>query len=491
MSGLPEERLETRLPDAKPLYTPDQAKAEADRCLYCYDAPCIKACPTSIDIPTFIKKIANGNIQGAASTILESNILGYSCARVCPVEVLCVGDCVYNEWDREPIHIGKLQRFATETAVAQGKTLITPKPRGAHSKRVACVGAGPASLACAAELAIAGHHAVLFEKRALPGGLNTTGVAPYKMHAHDAIREVEFVRNLGVEIRQGEEIDQAAAQKLLSDYDAVFLGLGLGDDTRLGVPGEDGPGVEGATAFIERLKTAPGFALAGVTHAIVVGGGNTAIDVARELAQLGIPDVAMVYRRSAQAMTGYVHELEHARLERVRFVENAQPVAVLRDGERVTALRVADTEYGKPIAGTEHDLPAQLVVLAIGQSKLRTLAQAFGGVALDDKGRVVVEAETKRTGNAKVYAGGDCINGGKEVVNAVADGRDAARAMLKTFSLSGKTSWPTFRSTCAVSRARTPSGSPRRPPRTAASRSCAPSTPAGAAPSGRRWATRS
>jgi dihydropyrimidine dehydrogenase (NAD+) subunit PreT len=463
------ERLEDQLPDAKPLYTPGQAQAEADRCLYCSDAPCIQACPTEIDIPTFIKKIATGNVLGAARTILKQNILGYSCARVCPVEVLCVGSCVYNDWHRDPIQIGKLQRFATEQALAAesdgGPRIFTPKAADKGARRVALVGGGPASLACAAHLALEGHRPVIFEKRPLPGGLNSTGVAPYKLHLADALAEVSYVLGLGVELRQGAVGEGVSAEELLRDFDAVFLGLGLGEDSRLGIPGEDGPGVHGATAFIEQLKTDAKLSLSGLRRALVVGGGNTAIDVARELVLLGVPDVAMVYRRDRASMSGYAHEMAYARTEGVRLVEQATPVAVLREGSRVTGLRVA-------IAGAEageRDLPADAIFLAIGQSKLRAVASLFPGVELDKRGCVVVDAASRRTGNAKVYAGGDCINGGKEVVNAAADGREAARHMIQTWA-QAEALWQTFRSTCAASRARTRSGSPAPPPPTPASR---------------------
>ncbi|MFO0605743.1 MAG: FAD-dependent oxidoreductase [Polyangiales bacterium] len=423
----PTERLESRLPDGKPPYSDAEARAEAERCLYCHDAPCVKACPTSIDIPRFIQQIATGDGLGAARTIMSSNILGYSCARVCPVEVLCVGDCVYNPWHKPPIQIGKLQRWATEGALAVealgGRRVFTPRT-AEKRRRVALIGAGPASLACAAYLALEGHEAVVFERGALPGGLNTTGVAPYKLHTEDSLREVDYVRSLGVEIRTGVEVGRdVSPESLASDWDAVFLGLGLGDDTRTGVAGEDGPGVVGATAFIARLKNEPGFGVDGVRRALVVGGGNTAIDVARELAKLGVPDVAMVYRRTAADMSGYAHEMAAARQEGVRLVERAQPAAVVRGADGgLTGLRVATPEG-------ERELAADLVVLAIGQSKLRSLASSFPGVELDKRGCVVVDPRTKRTGHAKVYAGGDCVNGGKEVVNAVADGRDAARAM--------------------------------------------------------------
>lgn len=447
--GLPQDRLENDLHDKKPLYTAAEARAEAERCLYCVDAPCIKACPTEIDIPTFIKKIASGNVRGSAKTIFEQNLLGYSCARVCPVEVLCVGDCVYNGWGRDPIQIGRLQRFATETATAKGAPAVLKRriEIGKTSKKVACIGAGPASLAFAGYLALEGHEAVVFEKKAVAGGLNTTGIAPYKLHAHDAVHEVELVQGLGVEVVTGVEVGEAdgpgriSGKKLLDTYDAVFLGVGLGADTALGIPGEEGPGVYGATAWIERMKLEMGRAhreeIAG-KDVVVVGGGNTAIDVARECALLGAGTVSMLYRRGVADMSGYAHEMEGARLENVRLVPHVQPVAFVRDAAgKLVALRVARTdENAKPIAGTEHDVPCDMVALAIGQSKLRDVAKQLPGVELDKRGCVACDPKNGQTGNPKVFAGGDCINGGKEVVNAVADGRNAARTLLERWATS-------------------------------------------------------
>lgn len=431
-AALPDDRLESRLPDAKPAYTPAEARQEAERCLYCSDAPCVTACPTEIDIPEFIRKIATGNVLGAARTILAQNILGYSCARVCPVEVLCVGSCVYNPWHKPPITIGRLQRYATEYLLDHeartGTQVVAPRARTEGRRRVALVGAGPASLACAAYLTLEGHEAVVLEKHHLPGGLNTTGVAPYKLHTEDSLREVAYVQSLGVEIRTGVEVGKdVSVDSLLADYDAVFLGLGLGADTRLSIPGEDGDGVWGATALIEALKNRGGFALT-AKRAVVVGGGNTAIDIARELKLLGVESVQMVYRRGTAEMSGYTHEMDHALHEGVTFRAWSQPTAVVRDASgAVTGLAVRATRGD----ATEETVPADLVVLAIGQHKLQGLAQSLGGVALDKRGCVVVDAATRRTGNPKVYAGGDCINGGKEVVNAVADGREAARAMMR------------------------------------------------------------
>jgi glutamate synthase (NADPH/NADH) small chain len=433
-------RLEEKLPDDKPLYSAADARAEAERCLYCVDAPCIKACPTSIDIPTFIRKIATGNDRGSARTIFDKNILGYSCARVCPVEVLCVGDCVYQEWHGEPIAIGRLQRYATETATRPGQPplLEAKKLAKGQEKSVALIGGGPASLACAATLTLEGHRAVVLEKRAVPGGLNATGIAPYKLHVEDAVHEAAWVLGLGVEIRTDVEVGGTVrGAALLASYDAVFIGVGLGEDAKLGVPDEAGPGVVGATAWIEamKLETLDGMPAPSLGRVVVVGGGNTAIDMARECARLGARSVTIVYRRDVEAMSAYEHELDAARQEGVRTLPSTIPVGFLRDASgRLVGVVVAEAVAGSAVPGTEHEIACDLVGLAIGQAKVRSIANELPGVALDARGCVVVDAKTKRTGHPKVYAGGDCVNGGKEVVNAVAEGRDAARAMMAAWA---------------------------------------------------------
>jgi glutamate synthase (NADPH/NADH) small chain len=429
---LPDGRLESKLADLKPLYSDGEAIAEANRCLYCHDAPCIAACPTGIDIPTFIRKIATENVRGSARTILSANILGYSCARVCPVEVLCAGACVYNAWERTPIAIGRLQRYSTEKLVASGAASALMAKAPANGKKVACVGAGPASLACAGYLALEGCTVTLYEKRAVGGGLNTSGVAPYKMHADASQAEVAFIRSLGVTLRTGVEVGRdLAPEQLLKDHDAVFLGCGLGTDSMLDVPGAHGEGVTGAVAWIERMKLEPGFGLAGVTHAVVIGGGNTAIDAARELARLGVPDVAMLYRRTEADMSGYAHEMEHARSEGVRLIERATPEAFVREGGKLKAVRLADSR----------EFACELAVLAIGQGSLSPLARSFPGVKTDAKGRVEAEAGTGRTSNPKLWVGGD-VTGGELVVTAVQDGKRAARSIVKALGLSERAGAP-------------------------------------------------
>jgi glutamate synthase (NADPH/NADH) small chain len=414
-------RLELQLADAKPTYLEGEAIAEANRCLYCHDAPCIEACPTGIDIPGFIQKIATGNVRGSARRILSANILGYSCARVCPVEVLCVGACVYNDWHRTPpIQIGRLQRYATETVMDDGEAAALFKRAAATGKKVACVGAGPASLAAAGYLALEGVEVTVLESRTLPGGLNTTGVAPYKMHAAGALAEVEFIRSLGVSIREGVEVGRdITVDQLVKAVDAVFIGIGLGADSKIGIPGEDGDGVVGATAWIERMKLDPEHGAVGATSAVVVGGGNTAIDAARELAQLGVANVTLAYRRTQADMSGYAHELEAARTDGVHFAENAVPKAFTRDeAGTLQALKLADGR----------SLPADFAVVAIGQAKMAETVNRFPGVVLDDRGRIQVDGQTGATGNPKIFAGGDAL-GGELVVTAVQDGKRAARGI--------------------------------------------------------------
>jgi dihydropyrimidine dehydrogenase (NAD+) subunit PreT len=420
------ERAESVFQDYKKAYTRDQAVAEANRCLFCSDAPCIKACPTHIDIPQFIRKIATENVKGSAKTIFDANILGMSCARVCPVEVLCVGDCVYNHLGQSPIQIGKLQRYATDQAFDKGwRYYAAGAPTG---KSVALIGAGPASLACAHELRRLGHACTIYEKRAVLGGLNTTGVAPYKMRADRSYSEVEWILAIGgIDIKTGVEIGKNITwAELEAKHDAIFLGMGLGPDTAMKLPGESLSGVYGAVDFIERFKLNK-IDLSSVKSGVVIGGGNTAIDAVRELIGLGVSQVTMLYRGTEEKMSGYEHEWEAAKIDGARAIWRAQPVA-FEGQQSVQSIRyVSLDEHKKPIAGSEQSINAELVLLAIGQSKLGELVKPLSGINIDG-GRVVVD-ENGFTGRAKYYAGGDCANGGKEVVNAAAEGKRAATAI--------------------------------------------------------------
>jgi glutamate synthase (NADPH/NADH) small chain len=464
--SLPAKRLEERFEDKHPLYARAEAAAEAARCLYCYDAPCMHACPTHIDIAGFIKKIASGNVIGSAKTILSANLLGASCAKVCPVEVLCEGACVYVGWGREAISIGRLQDYAMEHGGSPG--LLERKPDSGRS--IGLVGAGPASLACAGMLALLGHRAVIYEKSRLPGGLNASGVAPYKMNARMALEEVAFIRALGVDIKTGAEVGRhITSSELLRQHDFVFLGPGLGPDTPLEVPGAEGPGVIGAVEWIARMKLDPKLSIAGIRRAAVIGGGNTALDAARELAQLGVPDVKLVYRRSEAKMSGYRHEWNEAKKEGVVLVPEAIVKSVVRAGDGIAmprddsspargskasgsssralrvrssartsgskrdaplrALELVRAKNGKPTNVALEPLPVDLVIVAIGQAKLAALAKRFPKVKVDDSGCIVADPATGQTGNPRIFTGGDAMNGGKEVVNAAAEGQNAARAI--------------------------------------------------------------
>jgi glutamate synthase (NADPH/NADH) small chain len=419
------DRSESVFGDFKPALSREQAVMEANRCLYCTDAPCIKACPTHIDIPQFIRKIATGNVKGSAKTIFDANIFGMSCARVCPVEVLCVGDCVYNHMGAPPIQIGKLQRYATDKALEAGWTYFEAGP--ATGKTVGLVGGGPASLACAHELRRLGHACTIYEKRPALGGLNTTGVAPYKMRADKSLEEIAWILSIGgIEVKSGVEIGKdVTLEDLEKKHDAVFFGAGLGEDSRLGVPGEDLPGVVGAVDWIERMKLGK-VPVESVKRAVVVGGGNTAIDAVREVIGLGVAEVVMVYRGVEDKMSGYAHEWKAAKVEGARALWQALPVAFEGRG-KVERVRCQRLDANKKPTGFELTVEAELVLVAIGQSKLGAMLQELGGIAVD-KGKVVTDAHG-RTGKKGWFAGGDCANGGKEVVNAAAEGKAAAHAI--------------------------------------------------------------
>jgi dihydropyrimidine dehydrogenase (NAD+) subunit PreT len=425
---------ERNFADINPRLTAVATANEAARCLYCYDAPCIRACPTEIDIPSFIRKIGTGNLVGSARTILEANVLGHSCARVCPVEVLCEGACVLNHEKQRPVAIGALQRVATDHVLDRGISVL--KAGAPNGRRVVLVGAGPASLGCAAELARMGYACRIYDRREVPGGLNTHGIAAYKMRAAEAVREIELVRSLGVEIMSGVEIGRyATVDSLWKEAEAVFLGIGLGNTEELGLPGETLPGVVDAITFIDRLKNRPFREVPVGRNVVVIGAGNTSVDAATQAKRLGAENVLVVYRRGPEDVSAYHYEFELAKTDGVVYVFYAQPKGFLGNGA-VEALECMRTETvvedGRPalraIPGSEFAIPCDMAITAVGQKKHASWLEAsFPGIALD-RGKVKTDGQG-RTSVPRVYAGGDCVNGGKEVVNAVAEGKAAARAI--------------------------------------------------------------
>jgi glutamate synthase (NADPH/NADH) small chain len=419
--------------DLHPPLVPQSALAEANRCLNCFDAPCTAACPTHIDVPGFIKKIANHNPRGSALRILNANVLGLSCSKVCPVDVLCEGSCVMHARGERPISIGLLQRHAMETFYDAGAKV--PPPLTTRPQRIACIGSGPASLACAAELRIQGFAVTVFESRPLAGGLNTHGVAEYKLSVADAVREIDFVAALGVEFITGRAVGvDVALDDLESRFDAIFIGVGLGAGVALLPPLEGAPKVLDALEFIEAYKQ--GSPIATGARVVVAGGGNTAIDAACAAKRLGADSVSLVYRRSEQEMPAFAFEIEHARHEGIQFLFQAEPAA-LQPG----AIAFRRIELGAPdssgrrrpeaIPGSEFPLACATVIAAIGQTKLVELLGRCHGVTLQS-GKVQIDAATGQTANPKYFAGGDCVSGGREVVDAVADGKRAALGIAGT-----------------------------------------------------------
>jgi dihydropyrimidine dehydrogenase (NAD+) subunit PreT len=424
-----------RFGDLHPPLDRQAAVPEANRCLYCFDAPCTNACPTHIDVPRFIKKIASGNLSGSARTILDANILGASCSRACPVEVLCEGACVMHRYNKQPIQIARLQRFAMDALYESGAPLpFEPGPDMGLS--VALIGAGPASLACAAELRRLGIRADLYDARPLPGGLNTYGIAEYKLPLVESLREIEMLSQLGVDFHFEKKIDTAALAELERKHDAVFLGIGLGAIHQLGVVGERLSGVTNALDLIAGYKS--GLLTTVPERVVVVGAGNTAIDAAIAAVRLGSSEVHIVYRRGLEQMSAFTFEYEHAKNEGVKFVWHVQPTRIRGDGfaDGLELTRLAPTEDGSilPLQGSEFVLGADLIVLSIGQATHADFLSGYPGEAGKiqvARGRIVIDRVSGQTSNPKFFAGGDCTNGGREVVDAVADGKRAGIGIAK------------------------------------------------------------
>jgi glutamate synthase (NADPH/NADH) small chain len=419
--------IAARFQDLHPPFDKQAAVTESNRCLYCFDAPCTAACPTHIDVPAFIKKISSGNVMGSARTILDANILGASCSRACPVDVLCEGACVMHRYNKQPIEIARLQRFAMESLYDKGAPHpFVPAPD--TGLKVALIGAGPASLACAAELRRRGIAACIYEASPLPGGLNTYGIAEYKLPLAESLREIDMLSQLGVGFRFHTRVDAEQLAELERTHDAVFLGMGLGAIHKLGIADEKMEGVTNALEFIAGYKSGSILSVAG--RVAVIGAGNTAIDAANAAVRLGAREVHMVYRRGQEKMSAFAFEYEHARQEGVKFLWYVQPAGIIGDGRvqglMLTRLITAEGDSLVPQSVPAFTLPVDLIILAIGQSTHTTF---LGDTIRLDRGRILIDRVTGQTSNPKFFAGGDCTNGGREVVDAVADGKRAGIAM--------------------------------------------------------------
>ncbi|VVP87902.1 Glutamate synthase [NADPH] small chain [Pseudomonas fluorescens] len=429
------DQLAERFGDLAPPLTARQAALESARCLYCFDAPCINACPSEIDIPSFIHRISDENLQGAAERILSANILGGSCARVCPTEILCQQACVRNNAQEcAPVLIGQLQRYALDNA-AFTEHPFTRSP--ATGKRIAVVGAGPAGLSCAHHLAMQGHEVVIFEAREKAGGLNEYGIARYKLVDDYAQREVEFLLGIGgIEIRYGLRLgSNLNLGELHQQYDAVFLGLGLNAVRQLGLADEEAPGMLAATDYIRELRQAHDLTrLPLADRCLVIGAGNTAIDMAVQMSRLGARDVNLVYRRGAEDMGATGHEQDIAKADQVRLHTWARPDAVLLDDcGQVRGMRFARTQLAEGRlcdSGETFELAADAIFKAIGQRfDDASLADPLAAQLARDGERIRVDA-CMRTSVPGIYAGGDCTALGQDLtVQAVQHGKLAAQAI--------------------------------------------------------------
>jgi glutamate synthase (NADPH/NADH) small chain len=434
---LDEATLKGNFADLHPVLTPHEARVESERCYFCFDPPCQQACPTAIDIPLFIRQIAAGNRSGAAATIFDSNIMGGICARVCPTETLCEEACVREAAESKPVVIGRLQRYATDPTIGHGKS---PYARGAPTgKRVAIVGAGPAGLACAHELGRAGVESTIFDPREKAGGLDEYGIAAYKTADDFAAREVDFILSIGgIEIRHGQALGRdVKLEDLRRDYDAVFLGMGLGATNKLGLPREtELENVIDAVDYIARLRQAEDLSTLPVgRRVVVIGGGMTAIDAAVQSKKLGAETVTMVYRRGPEQMKASAYEQELAQTSGVIIRYWGRPVELEGRGDTLSGV-VFESGNGEASAapGAVFRLDADMLFLAIGQ---RGAPEALGGASIEVRdGRLVVDAE-RRTTLEGVWAGGDCVYGGQDLtVSAVEDGKQAARSIAAALGVS-------------------------------------------------------
>jgi dihydropyrimidine dehydrogenase (NAD+) subunit PreT len=430
-----------------PFETKDAALVEANRCLFCYDAPCMKSCPTGIDVPKFIKQIATENVKGSAHTIFVSNIMGAGCSKVCPVEKLCEGACVYNFMEEEPIAIAKLQRYSTEIAMKNNWQLFKRKNAdnslsGVGGSKVAIVGARPAGLSCAHTLSREGIDVTIFEKESKAGGLMTYGIAAYKVTPQFCEDEVNYILGIGgIEIKYNHELGKnISLADLQKDFDAVYLGMGVGLARQLEIPGEELEGVEDAIKFIYDIR-AKGFDKVAVGEKVaVIGMGMTAIDAATQAKRLGAKEVTMLYRRTQEEMPCTQHELYIAMLDGCKIVWLASPKEIKGIDGKVNELVCSIMKLGEPDAsgrrspvdtGEIFSLAVDMVIKAAGQMPFESLVEAFN--IQNSKGKINIEDSA--TNIPGIFAGGDCVNGGKEVVDAVQAGKDGAASIIKYLNL--------------------------------------------------------
>ncbi len=429
--------------DIHPAFNESRALIEANRCLYCYDAPCTKACPTGIDVPLFIKQISSGNIKGSAHTIFVSNIFGGGCARVCPTEKLCEGACVCNQLHEEPIPIGQLQRYSTDIALKEKWKLFDRKP--STGKKVAVVGAGPAGLSCAHVLAREGVDVTVYERETKGGGLMTYGVAGYKVSDQFCADEVAHILELGgIEIKYGQAVgDKIQLADLQKQYDAVFLGIGLGATRKLGVPGEDLPGVVDAISYIYDIRTKDRSKIPVGERVAVIGMGMTAIDAARQSKRLGAAEVTMVYRRTEKEKPATDKEFDGAKLDGVKTIWLAAPKEIVAKNGSVTGLVCEKMKLGNPDAsgrrspvptGETFTLEVDMVIKALGQMPFDNLI----GQTFQHKNGILNVGTDRATSVTGVFAGGDAVNGGREVVDAVEDGKIAAVGILNRLGIAAR-----------------------------------------------------
>jgi glutamate synthase (NADPH/NADH) small chain len=445
---LTSEQYQTNFSDIHPPFeTHDAALVEANRCIFCYDAPCMKMCPTSINIPKFIKQISTENIKGSATTIFNSNIFGAGCGKVCPVEKLCEGACVYNLMDEAPIPIAKLQRYSTEKAITDKWKLFErkPIPTAIGSKKVAIVGAGPAGLSCAHVLSREGVDVTIYEKESKGGGLMTYGIAAYKVTPQFCEDEVNFILSLGgIEIKYNRELGKnVSLEKLQKKYDAVYLGIGVGLTRNLGIKGEELEGVVDAIDFIYTLRD-KGYSSVSVGDKVaVIGLGMTAIDAATQAKRLGASEVTIVYRRTHAEMPCTQHEMDIALLDgcKIKWLSAPKEILEHKDGlfgaKKVTGLVCSVMELGTPDASGRrspvetnetYTLEVDMVIKATGQTPFTKLVEEN---ELENKSGKIVITGGCRTNVPGVFAGGDAVNGGKEVVDAVQAGKDGAKGILE------------------------------------------------------------